>query len=65
LDVPAIFAQMRRDAVRARGLALGGGKDWIGLESSARLAKRSDVIDVDVESLVHDRPRGVCVVAWL
>jgi hypothetical protein len=53
LDVAAVFAQMRGNAVRTRGFAKLCGLDGIGFAESAstiaRLAKRRDVINVDAE----------------
>ena len=62
LDVAAVFAQVGGDAVGARALADDGALDGIGIVAAARLAKRRDVIDVDVEALVcHvDGPRQRC-----
>ena len=49
LDVPAVLAQMHRDAVRAGRLAEARGLERIGLVGAARLPNGGDVIDVDVE----------------
>ena len=53
LHVAAVFSQMRRNAVCARVLALGRGENRVGLDGSACLAQRRDVVDVNVKSLVH------------
>ena len=53
LDVPAILAQMRGNAVCAGGFANPRGRDGVRLAESAsaiaRLAERRDVINVDAE----------------
>jgi hypothetical protein len=53
LDVPAVFAEVRGDAVGAGAYAEFGGGDRIRLVGPARLTERRDVIDVDIEA--HDR----------
>jgi hypothetical protein len=53
LDVSAIFAQVSGDTVRASVLAFDCGEDGVGFDGSACLAKRRDVVDVNVKSLVH------------
>jgi hypothetical protein len=47
LDVPAILAQMNRDAGGAGQFDLHGGKDGIGLPSASRLADGRHMIDVN------------------
>ena len=53
LDVPAVFAQVRGDAVRARRLANPRGLDRVGFAKSAsaitRFAQRGDVVNIDAE----------------
>jgi hypothetical protein len=49
LDVPAILAEMGRDAVGARPLGEQRGGDGIGLIGPPGLPDGRDVIDIDVE----------------
>ena len=49
-DVPAIFPQVRGDAVSASELAQSGCGDRVGIDGAARIADRGHVVDVDVES---------------
>ena len=49
-DVTAIFAQMRGDAVGARGDRNFGGMKRIGMTAAACVTKRRDVVDVDAQS---------------
>ena len=49
-DVAAVFAQMRRDAVGARGDRQLGRAHRIGMPAAARIAHGGDVIDVDAET---------------
>ena len=51
LNVAAIFAQVRGDAVGAGALADNGSLNRVRLRAAARLSHRRDVIDVDVEAL--------------
>ena len=55
-DVPAVLAQVRRDAVRARVEAHARGLDRIRVRRAARVAERGHVIDVDVQT--HHEPDG-------
>jgi len=55
LDVATILAQMRGDAVGAGVLAFGRRENGIRLDGATRLAKRRNVVDVNVKSLVHGR----------
>jgi hypothetical protein len=56
LNVPSIFAEMRRDSVGADLLAQQSRRDWIRFDSAPGLPDGRDVIDVDVQPLVleHD-----------
>ena len=47
----SVFPQMRRNSVGTRALADERAFDGVGKAGATRLAKRRDVIDVDVESL--------------
>ena len=49
LDVPTIFTQVHRDAMRTCKLAERGGPDRIWIGRAARLTQRRDVIDADVQ----------------
>ena len=54
LNVPAVLAQVRGDAVGAGVLADRRTRNGVGMLAAARLSQRRDVIDVDVEALaVH------------
>jgi hypothetical protein len=53
LNMSAIFAQVRCDAVCARVFAFDSCEDGVRFDGSSRLAKRRDVVDVNVKSLVH------------
>ena len=53
LYVTTIFAQVRGDAISARLLALRRRKDGVRFRGATRLAKRRDVVNVNVKSLVH------------
>ncbi len=55
LDVPAVFAQMHGDAVRAAALGRTGGLDQIWVRRAARLAHGGNMVDVDAEAN-HRRP---------
>ena len=55
LDVTPVFAQVRGNAVGAGVLALGCRENGVGFDGATRLAKRRDVVDVNVKSLVHGR----------
>ena len=50
VDVAAVLAQMRGDAVAARGNGELGRAHWIGMAPAARIADGGDVIDVDAET---------------
>jgi len=52
LHMPAIFAQMCGDPIRACIFAERGGGHGVRLVGSPRLAQRRDMIDVYVEALV-------------
>ena len=54
-DVPAILAQMRRDAVGAGLDRQHRGADRIGMPSAPRVADGGDVIDVDAEAKMRTR----------
>jgi hypothetical protein len=56
LNVTTVLAKMCGNAVSAGVLAFSRGQDGVGLHGAARLAKRRDVVDVNVKSLVHCRP---------
>jgi len=51
LNVAAIFAEVRGDAIGAGALADNGSVNRVRLHAAARLSQRRDVIDVDVEAL--------------
>ena len=53
LDVPAVLAQVRGDAVGAGALAESDGVGGYGLLAASCLPHRRDVIDVDVEALMR------------
>ena len=55
LDVPAVFAQMQRDVVRAGLLGQQRRMHRIRIRHAARLPHRRDVIDVDAELDVQRR----------
>ena len=62
LDVPAIFAQMDGDAVRAPKMGLGRGPDGIGLPRPPGLADGGHVVDVDTKlNHVDERRAGINV----
>lgn len=52
LDVPAVLAQVRGDAISSGFQARSRGGDRIRLAPAASLTQRRDVIDVDVEALM-------------
>jgi hypothetical protein len=68
LYVPAVFAQMRGNAIGAAGEAEGGSFLRTRLDSSARLSQRRDMIDVYRESLMScshlDRRLGSQQLSW-
>ena len=47
VDVPAIFAQMHRDAIRTTEFGLDGGPDGVRLVAPPCLAQGGDVVYVD------------------
>ena len=53
LYVSSVFAKVCRDSVSAGSLAFRCREHGIGLDGAARLAKRCDVVDVNVETLIH------------
>ena len=59
LDVPAIFAQMQRDVVGARLLGEQRRMHRIRVWRAARLPHGRDVIDVDAELDVANRPHAL------
>ena len=55
-NMPAVFAQMRGDAVGAGRLRQDGGAHRIGIVAAARIAHGGDVIDVDAEAQARFTP---------
>jgi hypothetical protein len=64
LNVPAILAKMRGDTVGAGAFAHGRAFDGVGLRAPSRLAKRRDVINVDVETLSFHGRTGSPLRRW-
>jgi hypothetical protein len=58
LDVPAVLAEVSRDAVGAGALTQRGCVDRVRLSAPPRLTDCGHVIDVDVEPLVSESGRG-------
>jgi hypothetical protein len=56
LDVTAILAQVRGDAIGPGGLAFDRSEYRVGFDGATRLAQRRDVVDVNVKALVHCGP---------
>jgi len=53
LNVTTIFAKVSGNAIGSSVLALGSSENGIRLDGTPRLAKRRDMVDVNVKSLVH------------
>jgi hypothetical protein len=47
LDVPTVFAQVRRDLLCAAGFGEARGLDHVGIRGAAQLAESRDMVDVD------------------
>jgi hypothetical protein len=52
--VAAILAQMRRDAVGARGDGLDGGPHRVGMGAAACIAQRRHMVDIDAETKMRN-----------
>lgn len=55
LDVPTILAQVSGNAIGTSVLAFDRRENGIRFDGATRLAKRRNVVDVNVKSLVHGR----------
>ena len=62
LDMPAVFAQMDRDAVRTAQMGFDCGPHWIRLVGAARLAQCGDMVDVDAE--FDQDARSMIQISW-